>query len=173
MEGIALNPVLGEDRVEVPLVNRCGAKVLQGELVCVNAGFAGLAGQNMVGLNPGTNSNDAAGYWAGAAINPTTVARDYYVLVALEDVPDDATGRFGIKGEFDVYVPTGAAAGDFIHATNASRVATVVTRGNLDALAAPTGICGHLLQANASGVNAKVRVRFNGEVWKHLIGGGA
>ena len=169
---INLNMGVAPGRKTVTLVNRCGATVLKGQVVAVNAAFAATAGEAMASLDPKNSDMDGpTGYWAAAAINPTTANRNYYMAVADRDVPDNQTADFIIEGEVDLLVPTGAAAGDLVHGTNGSRVVTVLTLAGVAALATPVAACGHLLQANSSGANALTRAVFKGdELWGRIIG---
>ena len=169
---INLNMGVAPGRKTVTLYNRCGGTVLKGTVVAVNAAFAAAAGEAMASLDPKNADIDGpTGYWASAAINPTTANRNYYLAVADKDVPDNAVADFVIEGEVDLLVPTGANAGDLVHGTNGSRVVTVLPLANVGALATAVPMCGHLLQANASGVNALVRAVFKGdELWSRIVG---
>jgi hypothetical protein len=163
------------------LFNRSGAAITRGQLLAFNLDRADVSGQAMAGLDPGDQSDSATGYIYGAGIKMTTSNARYRLAVALEDVADNATGRFCLKGVCKVSVAAktpAPAVGDFIAGTNASYDATAIvkdaTAGNgADALALPTGICGNILAGTGStSVVALMTVDFNGFVRDGLVGGG-
>lgn len=169
---VMLNPGFGPGRKTVVLYNRCGATVKKGEVVAVNANGGAVAGQNMTGIDPSKADVDGpTGYWASNGINPTTANRNYYLALALKDVPDNGVADFLVEGEGDVLVPDGAAMGDFIIGTNGSRVVTILTLAGVSTLVSAVGICGHVLVPNSSGVTDLRRCVFKGdEIWTRLIG---
>lgn len=151
------------------LINRSGTAIAKGDLVALNLDFAATSGQAMVGLDPAVEADGATGYIFSAAIAVTTANARYCLAVALQAVPDNQRGMFGVEGVFQVKV-NGGNAGEFIVGTNAQVYGTPYTLAELQALTTGvSNVIGVALEAT-TGVQL-ARCVFNGQAWRSDFSG--
>lgn len=169
----------------VVLKNRTGGALQKGDKVALNLEFAATSGQAMAGTNPNNNDDGAGGWVYGAAIGVTAANACYKVAWLQDDTcADNGTGNFMIQGIGYVCAESGVAKGDFLTSYTAAAASAVgvrgataagtvtgYTRAELDAFQAVVGIEGVALED--AGSETIILAEVDGEVWKHLYGGGA
>lgn len=149
--------------VLVELINRSGGTLVRGDVVSQNLDFASTSGQAMAGLDPNTNTDGAAGWVGGAAIDATTANILRKALVCYsESVADNAVGLFVEKGQCLVN-QNGSNAGEYLCGTNAQTYATPLTSAEIQATTTnPIRVYGIALEAGTAGTPAKALWDANG-----------
>lgn len=151
------------------LINRTGAALVEGDLVSLNLDFASTSGQAMVGLDPSIEADGATGYVFSAAVAVSTARAARVVLVSMGSIADNAAGKFGVKGIFNVKVDTGNK-GEFIVAKNAAVNADPLTVTELQALTTGLGNLIGITLEDTTGVQV-AKCMFNGEAYRAYFGG--
>ena len=144
------------------LINRTGADMTIGHQAALNLDFVDAAYDDLDG-----SVTDAR----RVAVAVTTENASRIMVSARNSIANGKRGDFILSsGDCTVRVTGDTNKGEFLHGTNASTGLTPLTKGELDAVTAPTGLVGIALETRTGAGN--IRARYHGEAWMHLVGGG-
>lgn len=118
------------DNIEKPFINRTGAALAKGDVVAVDLLDEATETEPFISFDPSTDADTIHPF---ASVVPVTTAhlKGFVFAVALESIADNAVGRFGIQGVFQVSVAGSSAVdkGDQIMPANGVTTVTKLTDG--------------------------------------------